>query len=101
MSLLLEFSEITAKLGLCKAIVNQCLPVAPELLASALKSDGRAWEKLALPRSMEFHHLWAQVCPCSDLQGSNNIVVFCLSKVSETNGTFLPHIWFCTRIAVS
>lgn len=49
MSLLLELSGITTKLGLFKAIVHQCLPVAPELLGSALKSDGRAWERLVLP----------------------------------------------------
>lgn len=53
MSLLPELSEITAKLGPFKAIVNQCLPVAPEFLGSALKSDGRAWERLALPNISE------------------------------------------------
>lgn len=53
MSLLLELSGITTKLGLFKAIVNQFLPVAPELLGSALKSDGRAWERLALPNINE------------------------------------------------
>lgn len=100
MSLLLELSEITVKLGLFKAIVNQCLPVAPELLGSARKSDG-CGKDLLCPRSMEFHHPWAQVCPCGDLQGSNKIVVFCFSKVTETSGTFLPHMWFCTRISVS
>lgn len=50
-SLFPELSEITAKQDFFfffLVIVNQFLHVAPELLGSALKSNGRAWERLAL-----------------------------------------------------
>lgn len=53
MSLLLELHEIAVKLGLFKAIVNQRLPVAPELLGSARKSDGRGKDSTATPQTTQ------------------------------------------------
>lgn len=53
MSLLLELREIAVKLSLCKAIVNQCLPIAPELLGSARKSDGLGKDSTATPQTTQ------------------------------------------------